>query len=41
MFQFILGFVTGAFVAQNYNIPNINKIKNDIIKFLEDNELEK
>ena len=41
MFQFILGFVTGAFVAQNYNMPNINRIKDDIFKFLEDNEIEK
>lgn len=41
MYQFLIGFITGAFVAQNYNIPNIKKLKNEIIEFLENNEKKK
>jgi|TARA_B100000963_G_scaffold28826_1_gene21318 hypothetical protein len=26
MFQFLLGFTTGIYVAQNYNIPQISVI---------------
>ena len=43
MFQFIFGFMAGAYTAQKYNIPNIENIISDIfnnMKKLEKNENE-
>ena len=43
MFQFIFGFMAGAYTAQKYNIPDIENIISDIfnnIKKLEKNENE-
>ena len=34
MINFICGFILGAFVAQNYNIPNIKNIGTDILEHL-------
>lgn len=32
MLSFILGFLSGAFVAQNYQIPNIENLVKDCLK---------
>ena len=43
MFQFIFGFMAGAYTAQKFNIPNIENIISDIfnnMKKLEKNENE-
>ena len=43
MFQFIFGFMAGAYTAQKYNIPDIENIISDIfnnMKKLEKNENE-
>lgn len=33
-FSFILGAVTGAYISQNYNIPNVKDEINNISKYV-------
>jgi len=38
MIYFILGFFSGAYVAQKYNIPDVEKLFQDCLKNLQNNE---
>lgn len=35
LFVFVLGNITGMYISQNYKIPNIKKISDKILKYLE------
>jgi hypothetical protein len=41
MLNFILGFLSGAFVAQNYEIPNIESLFKDCLKSFKNYEKQK
>lgn len=34
----IIGFISGVYVSQNYNVPDIKKIINEFIKKIKDAE---
>ena len=38
MIYFGFGFIVGAYVAQNYNIPNIENLFKECLKNLEDHK---
>ena len=35
LFVFVLGNITGMYISQNYNIPNIKKMTDKFIKYIE------
>lgn len=35
LFVFVLGNITGMYISQNYNIPNIKKVTDNILKYIE------
>ena len=38
MIQFIFGFISGVYISQNYNIPDIKEMTDKIIEYIDKNK---